>query len=90
MTFSSQVSTQSVEPMHLSQTEEVRQRAPLLSPPSAWRILRRRTGGHVSRSTFYRWLGSGKVYTVRFGSRLYVPWQALQDLISRCLDGTPL
>ena len=70
-------------------TGEIHPHAPLLSPTNAWRILRRRTGGHISRSTFYRWLDSGKVYSLRMGSRLYVPWQALQDVIDRCLSGEP-
>jgi hypothetical protein len=70
-------------------TGEIHQHAPLLSPPSAWRILRKRTGGHISRSTFYRWLESGKVYSLRMGSRMYVPWQALQEVIGRCLNGEP-
>ena len=62
----------------------------LLSPPQAWRILHRRTGSHVSRSTFYRWLESGKVYYVRMGTRIYVPWQVLEEIIQRCLQGEPL
>lgn len=69
---------------------EVRRSTPLLPPSNAWRILQRRTGGHVSRSTFYRWLDSGKVYSLRLGSRIYIPWDALQDLIGRCLGGDPL
>ena len=54
---------------------------PLLSPPSAWRILHQRTGGRVSRSTFYRWLDSGKVYSLRMGTRMYIPWLVLQEII---------
>jgi len=72
-----------------SQAGQSPSRGPLLSPPNAWRILCRRTGGHISRSTFYRWLDSGKVYSLRMGSRMYVPWQALQDVIGRCLNGDP-
>ena len=81
--------TQSVAPGQLPQAGEIPRHAPLLSPSNAWRILRRRTGGHVSRSTFYRWLESGKVYSLRMGSRIYVPWQALQEVINRCLSGEP-
>lgn len=68
-------------------TSEIHKNPPLLSPPNAWRILHRRTGGHVSRSTFYRWLESGKVYSLRLGSRIYIPWQALQEVIHHCLNG---
>ena len=70
--------------------EDTPGRRPLLSPPNAWRILHRRTGGHVSRSTFYRWLDSGKVYSLRMGTRIYIPWQALQEIIQKCLQGEPL
>jgi len=63
---------------------------PLLSPPKAWRILHRRTGGHVSRSTFYRWLENGKVYSLRMGTRIYIPWQVLLEIIERCLQGETL
>ena len=68
---------------------EIHPHAPLLSPTNAWRILHRRTGGHISRSTFYRWLDSGKVYSLRIGCRMYVPWQVLQDVIGRCMGGEP-
>jgi excisionase family DNA binding protein len=63
---------------------------PLLSPPKAWRILHRRTGGHVSRSTFYRWLDNGKLYSIRMGTRIYIPWEVLQEVIQKCLQGEPL
>lgn len=69
--------------------EEIHTHPQLLPPTAAWRILRRRTGGHVSRSTFYRWLDSGRVFSLRMGSRMYVPWQALQEVIGRCLSGEP-
>ena len=70
-------------------TAHAHEHPPLLSPPNAWRILHRRTGGHVSRSTFYRWLESGKVYSLRMGSRIYIPWQALQEIIEKCFQGEP-
>jgi len=89
MAFSSEMLDRRVVPGDSSRTSEIHQHAPLLSPPNAWRILRKRTGGHVSRSTFYRWLESGKVYSLRMGSRMYIPWQALQEVISRCLSGEP-
>lgn len=70
-------------------TEDAQGRRTLLSPPNAWRILHQRTGVHVSRSTFYRWLESGKVYSLRMGSRIYIPWQALQEVIQKCFQGEP-
>lgn len=91
MAFSPEMLThQNVAPESPFRAGEVHRPAPLLPPSNAWRILQRRTGGHVSRSTFYRWLDSGKIYSLRLGSRIYIPWEALQDLIGRCLSGEPL
>ncbi len=59
----------------------------MLTPSNAWRILRRRTGGSVARSTFYRWLNSGKIYSIRLGFRIYIPLHALEDLIRMVLSG---
>ncbi len=61
----------------------------LISPTRAWRILYLRTGGRVSRSTFYRWLDSGRVYSLRIGTRMYIPWQTLQESIDKCFQGEP-
>jgi len=61
--------------------------APMLVPSNAWRILNARTGGAVSRSTFYRWLSSGQVYSVRVGHRMYIPWRVIEELIEKCLAG---
>ena len=60
---------------------------PMLVPSNAWRILNARTGGAISRSTFYRWLSSGQVYSVRVGHRLYIPWRVIEELIEQCLAG---
>ena len=60
---------------------------PMLDPRNAWRILSRRTGGAVSRATFYRWLSNGKVYSIRLGYRILIPWPALDELIKQCLAG---
>ncbi|HEV2492648.1 MAG TPA: hypothetical protein VG204_06200 [Terriglobia bacterium] len=62
-------------------------RIPSLVPSNAWRILNARTGGTVSRPTFYRWLSSGKVYSVRVGHRIYIPWPVLDELIEQCMAG---
>lgn len=89
MGFSSEMFDRRILHGEVPEVDEIHKRAPLLSPPNAWRILCRRTGGHISRSTFYRWLDSGKVYSLRMGSRMYIPWQALQEVIGRCLNGEP-
>ena len=59
----------------------------MLSPANAWRLLCRRTGGRVSRATFYRWLSNGKVYFIRMGFRIFVPLYSLDDLVRLCLTG---
>ncbi|MFB3921719.1 MAG: helix-turn-helix domain-containing protein [Terriglobia bacterium] len=59
----------------------------MLSPQTALRILRRRTGGKISRPTFYRWLTSGALTSIRVGYHIYIPWFAMEDFIKRCLKG---
>ena len=59
----------------------------MLVPQNALRILCRRTGGTVSRATFYRWARNGRIPSVRLGSRVFIPWPALEGFIRRCLEG---
>lgn len=59
----------------------------MLIPQNALRILRRRTGGTLSRATFYRWVSSGKIPSIRVGTRILIPWPALEDLIRKCYEG---
>jgi len=59
----------------------------MLSPQAAWRILCKRTGGGISRATFYRWVSCGRVYSVRLGFHIFIPQAALEDLIKQCLAG---
>lgn len=60
---------------------------PLLTVTHAWRLLCRRTGGTISRTTFYRWINSGRVGVVRVGYRFLVPLPLLEEAIQKCLDG---
>lgn len=60
---------------------------PMLTPTHAWRLLCRRTGGRISRTTFYRWINSGRVGAVRVGFRYLVPLPLLEEIIQKCLDG---
>jgi len=59
----------------------------MLVPQNALRILRRRTGGSVSKATFYRWVNSGKVPSIRLGARILIPWNALEEFIRKCFEG---
>ena len=60
---------------------------PMLTPTHAWRLLCRRTGGSISRTTFYRWINSGRVGVVRMGFRFLIPLPMLEEVIQKCLDG---
>jgi len=59
----------------------------MLSPASALRMLCRRTGAVISRATFYRWLSSGKIYSIRLGFRIFIPAAELEYVIRQCLAG---
>lgn len=62
-------------------------RIPLLSPYNAWRILKGRTGVDVGRSTFYRWVQDGKVFSMKIGGRIYIPWHDLEHVIRQFRNG---
>ena len=61
--------------------------AAMLPPCRAWQILCQRTGGRVCRATFYRWISTGKVYSIRLGYHIFIPAPALEHLIEQCLSG---
>ena len=61
--------------------------AAMLVPCRAWQILCRRTGGQICRATFYRWVSTGKVYSIRLGYHIFIPAPALEELIKQCLAG---
>ena len=60
---------------------------PMLTAANAWRLFCRRTGGSISRTTFYRWINSGQVGAVRVGFRFLIPLPLLEEVIQKCLDG---
>ena len=70
-----------------SSTTEPAPSASMLVPCRAWQILCRRTGGQICRATFYRWLSTGKVYSIRLGYHIFIPVPALEELIEQCLAG---
>ncbi|MBI4167088.1 MAG: helix-turn-helix domain-containing protein [Acidobacteria bacterium] len=61
-------------------------RPQMLIPQTALRILCQRTGGTISRSTFYRWVECGKIPSIRLGARIFIPRPALDNLIQKCFD----
>jgi excisionase family DNA binding protein len=56
----------------------------MLIPQTALRILCHRTGGRISRTTFHRWLSSGKIPSIRLGTRIFVPRLAIETFIDQC------
>ena len=62
-------------------------RMPLLSPYNAWRILQNRTGINVGRSTFYRWVQGGKVFSMKIGGKIYIPWPEIENVIRQFRSG---
>ena len=61
-------------------------RPQMLIPQTALRILCHKTGGTISRATFYRWVGDGRIPSIRLGSRIFIPRSALDQLIQKCYE----
>jgi len=59
----------------------------LLSLSNAWRIMMERVGVNIGRSTFYRWVESGAVFSFKIGGRLFIPWPELESVIRRYKAG---
>jgi len=62
----------------------------MFSPRQAWRRLQASTGCEIAIGSFYRWIRSGRLYTVRLGGKIFVPVSALESLIENCLRGESL
>ena len=60
---------------------------PYLRPDTARRIFNRRTGFHVSRAEFYRWLAAGLLRSTRLGRAIYIHWRELHRFQKQCLAG---
>jgi hypothetical protein len=59
----------------------------MLTPTVAWRKLCAKTGCCITIQTFYRWIGSGNIYSVRLGKRIFVPIAELDELIEKSFAG---
>lgn len=60
---------------------------PLLTVAGAWNSLRRRTGIPLARATFYRWVSSGKIYSLRMGLKVYIPSSVVDGIVKQCKSG---
>ncbi len=73
----------------------VMQAAPpaMLTPRIAWRRLCAATGAGIAMRTFYLWIATGKIDSVRMGRNTLIPAEALDNLINlinQCLAGLML
>jgi excisionase family DNA binding protein len=65
----------------------------MLTPRIAWRRLCAATGAGIAMRTFYLWIATGKIDSVRMGRNTLIPAEALDNLINlinQCLAGLML
>jgi hypothetical protein len=76
------------EPLDMS----VMRAAPLvmLTPRIALRRFYAGTGFEIARETLYLWIKTEKLYSVRMGRRIFIPVEALDNLVKQCLAGDRL
>ena len=60
------------------------ERPQMLMAQAALRMLCHRTGGNISKTTFYRWVECGRIPSVRLGKKILIPRKALEELIQKC------
>lgn len=80
--------TQNVPPAQPAASPEESEQ--LLTVSRAWHTIRRRTGIPLSRATFYRWVGSGKVFSLRMGLKAYIPTSIVDGMVKQCKSGDPV
>jgi hypothetical protein len=59
----------------------------MLPSETARRIMAERIGVNIARSTFYRWVQSGKLFAFKVGARFFIPWPELESVIRRYKAG---
>ncbi|HEV2426352.1 MAG TPA: helix-turn-helix domain-containing protein [Terriglobia bacterium] len=62
----------------------------MLSPDDAMQLLQMRLGILVGRSTFYRWVYSGRLFSVKLGGKLFIPLSEMEVLMQRLARGDRL
>ncbi len=62
----------------------------MLSPEHALEVLDARLGIAVGRSTFYRWVHSGRVFAIKLGGKIYVPLAEMESVVDRLSRGARL
>jgi len=59
----------------------------MLRPRQAWEQLCARTGAAICRTSFYNWIKSLKICSVRMGWKIFIPISELDRLVELCLRG---
>ncbi len=62
----------------------------MLTPRQALRRFYAGTGFEIARETLYLWIKTEKIYSVRMGRRIFIPVEALDNLVKQCLAGERL
>jgi hypothetical protein len=65
-------------------------RPTMLSAQGAMRILDLRMGITVGRSTFYRWMQTGRLFSVKMGGKIFVPLSEMETIVDRLSRGERL
>ena len=62
----------------------------MLSPENAMQILDVRLGITVGRSTFYRWIHTGRFFSIKLGGKIFVPLSEMETVVQRLSHGERL
>jgi hypothetical protein len=62
----------------------------MLSPERAIELLGMRLGIIVGRSTFYRWVYTGRFFSVKLGGKLFIPLSEMEMVVQRLANGERL
>jgi predicted DNA-binding transcriptional regulator AlpA len=62
----------------------------MVSPERAMQILEMRLGINVGRSTFYRWIYTGRFFSIKLGGKLFIPLSEVEMVVQRLSHGERL
>jgi predicted DNA-binding transcriptional regulator AlpA len=62
----------------------------MLSPENAMQILDVRLGITVGRSTFYRWIQTGRFFSIKLGGKIFVPLSEIETVVQKLSHGERL
>jgi predicted DNA-binding transcriptional regulator AlpA len=62
----------------------------MLSPENAMQILDARLGITVGRSTFYRWIQTGRFFSIKLGGKIFVPLSEIETVVQKLSHGERL